>query len=325
MAKDTLRHMPLALIKPSDVALRSVDKEDEKYIGIVDSIRQFGVINPISVREMKDAETGKTIYGLIDGLHRYTGSVDAGLDSIPVHIMQANEVELLEMQIIGNLHVVETKPAEYSKQLTRLLKLNPTMTTTELATKLGKSTSWLNERLNLLKLTEKIQDLVNDSTINITNAYHLAKLPQEEQDNFVDRAMTMTPSEFVPTVSARTKELRDARRQGRAADGEKVFQPPIYLQKISDLKAELREQTVGKGLINQFGLKDPVEVWKMAVCWMLHIDPISADISKTKDEEKRKLREEEKAAKKKERDKKKDKEAAMVAAGLDDDEDEDLE
>ncbi len=326
MAKEKdLRYLPLTQVKPSESALRSVDKETEKYQELVQSIRQVGVINAISVHEMKDKETGKTVYGLIDGLHRYTGSLDAGLDTIPAQIIQADEARRLEMQIIGNLQVIETRAADYSKQLHRLLRLNPTMTALELANKLGKSITWLKERLKLIKLTDPIQELVNNSTINITNAFNLAKLPKEEQANYVDRAMTMTPNEFVPTVSARNKELRDSKRQGKSPGADKTFIPPAFLQKISAFKQELKDLAVGKGLINQYTIASPIDAWEMAIAWAIHLDPISVEISKTKDEEQRRLNDEEKAKKKAERQAKKLKEAAAVAADVSEDDEEDDE
>ncbi len=165
-------------------------------------------------------------------------------------------------------------------------------------------------------MTDAIQELVNNGTINITNATNLAKLPQDEQPNFVDRAITMTPAQFVPSVGSRAKEIRDAKRQGRTSDGPKPFEPPVYLQKISVLKQELRDLNVGKGLINQCGLKDPVDVWKMAVSWTLHLDPVSIDVSRIQDEERKKNAEEAKAKKKQEREKKKAMDAATIAAGV---------
>ncbi len=89
------------------------------------------------------------------------------------------------------------------------------MTAAELSVKLGKSPTWVGQRLNLTKLDEKIQALVDDGTINLTNAIAMSKLPVEEQGTFVERAITMTPAEFTPTVNARIKEVRDAKRQGR--------------------------------------------------------------------------------------------------------------
>src|SRR5262245_15099074 len=123
MAKDNndLRHVALTQVRPSEVALRAVDKESVKYLEMMKSFRKVGVINPVAVHEIKDPETGKTVFGLIDGLHRYSSSIDAGKDTIPVHVMSADEAQRLEIQIIGNLHVVETKLAEYSTQLHKLI------------------------------------------------------------------------------------------------------------------------------------------------------------------------------------------------------------
>lgn len=322
-AKNTLRELHLTQVVPSEVALRSVNKESDKYQELVDSIRKAGVINPVSVREIKDTQTGKTVYGLIDGLHRYTGSIDAGLDTIPAHIMAADEAQVLELQIMGNLHVIQTRPADYSKQLLKLIALDPTTTVLERAQSLGKSITWLNDRLNLVKLTEEIQELVNDGTINVTNAIHLAKLPPDEQKNFADRAITMTPSEFVPTVSARTKEIKDAKRQGKSAEGAKPFEAPAFLQNTSEIKKELKELNVGKGLINQFGLTTPIDAWQMAISWVLHLDPLSMEVSRNKEEDRKRVNEEAKAKRKEERDQKKAKEAATAVAGLSDEDDED--
>ncbi len=320
MAKNDLRHLPLNQVRPSEVALRSVDKDSEKYLEMVQSVKQVGILNPILVHEIKDTETGKTIFGLIDGLHRYTSSIDAGLETIPAHIVSADEADKLEMQIIANLHVVETKAAEYSRNLHKLIALNPSTTVLEQANKLGKSITWVNERLSLVKLTDKLQTLVNDGTINVTNASALAKLPQEEQENFADRASSMSPQEFVPSVSARVKEIKDAKRQGRKAEGPKPFEPAVYLQKIGDVKTELRELNIGKGLIHQNGLESAEQGWKMAIAWCLHLDPTSIELAKIADEKRKQAKEEANAKKKAEREAKKIQEGAAVAAGLSDDE-----
>lgn len=317
MAKNgNLREVPLNQIRPSEVALRSVNKDKEEYFELVQSIKEKGVLLPVLVQEIKDKETGKTVFGLIDGLHRYTGAIDAGLESLPVHVVTADEAERLEMQIIANLHVIETRPGEYSEQLKKLIALHPTMTVLEQANKLGKSVTWLNDRLSLVKLTDEIKQLVNDGKINITNACNLAKLPSEEQPNFVERAITMPPNEFIPTLAKRVKEIKDAKRQGREVEGPKPFEPAVYLQKLGDVKAELSEPNIGRGLINQFTLTNPIEVWNMAISWVLHLDPNSIDLAKAADEKRKKDREEANAKKKAEREEKKRQEAQLLEASV---------
>ena len=227
--KTEMKHVPLGLIREPDEALRKVDPDKEEYVGLVESIRVRGVMNPITVRELKDEDTGDIVYGLVDGLHRFSASKDVGLDTIPSHVISCEDGELIEARIMANVHKIETKPVEYSRALLKILQNNPLMSKNDLASRLAKTGAWISERLGLLKLTDGIGSLVDEGKIGLSNAYALAKLPQEEQDEFVDRAMTMTPQQFTPTVNARVKELRDARRKGRDAAPEE-FQPVPLLR-----------------------------------------------------------------------------------------------
>jgi len=280
---DSLKSLPIALIRENPVALREVNKEDEGYVGLVDSVRQVGVLNPITVREVRDADTGQKFYSLIDGLHRYNAAQDAGLEEIPCHILSMDECQVLEAQLMANIHKVETRPVEYTKQLGRILGHNPLMTAAELSVKLGKSPTWVGQRLNLIKLDEKIQALVDDGTINLTNAIAMSKLPVEEQGNFVERAMTMTPAEFTPTINARIKEIRDAKRQGREAQPAE-FVPVPHLRKLGEIKGELDACVVGPQLVKEQGLRKPDEIWKAAIAWVLSVDPASIEVAKAKHE-----------------------------------------
>jgi ParB/RepB/Spo0J family partition protein len=313
--KFKLKTIEIAKIRENPVALRSVNKQDEQYLGLVDSIRSRGVLNPILVREVKDAETGEVYFGLVDGLQRFTASQDAGRTEIPAQVIALTDAEVLEAQIITNVHRVETKPVEYSKQLMRILAGNPTMTLAELAGKLNKSPAWIGDRLALVKLSDTIQPLVDDGKINLSNAYALAKLPPDEQANFVDRAMTMPPQEFVPTVNVRVKEIRDAKRQGRDASPSE-FQPVPHLQKLAEIKGEYENPTVGPVLVAESGAKTAEEGFRLGVAWALHMDPRSVEAQKQKDAERRAAAEAEKAKRKAERDAKKAQEAASVAASV---------
>lgn len=313
--KTQLLHIPLAKIRENPVALRTVNRTTEEYTGLVDSIRKNGVLNPILVREVLDPDTNEKVYGLVDGLHRFTASQDAGKDTIPAQVTSLEDAEVLEAQVLANVHKVETRPVEYSKQLVRILAQNPLMPLAELATRLSKSPAWLNERLGLVKLEPNIAGLVDEGKINLSNAYALAKLPTEEQPNFLDRAMTMSPQEFVPTANARIKEIRDAKRQGRAATpGE--FTPVPHLRKVSELKEEMDQKNVGGVLVRELGVHDPIEAFNLGVKWALHMDPASIQAAKEKDAQRRKELEEASAKRKQERLEKQQKEAADKAATL---------
>lgn len=280
-----LSTIKLSLIRENAVALRTVNRESEEYLGLVESIKQKGFLGAITVREQKDAESGAVYYELIDGLHRFNASKDAGLDEINVDIVSLNEDQVLEAQIMANIHRVETRPVEYSQQLKRILVRNPLMTESELAVKLGKSPTWIKERLGLTKITNsEITALVNDGKIKLANAYALAKLPENEQQDFVERAITMTPDEFVPAVQARVKEINEAKRQGKEA-GQAEFVPTAHMQKLSDLKGALENRTLLAKLVS--GINDPVEAAARALQWALHLDPDSVAAAKAKDDARR--------------------------------------
>jgi ParB/RepB/Spo0J family partition protein len=313
--KRRLENIPLNKIRENPVALRSVNRNTEEYHGLVDSIKNHGVLNPINVREVKDPQTNETYYGLVDGLQRFTASGDAGLDTIPAQVVDLEDAEILEAQIITNIHRIETKPVEYSKQLMRILTQNPTLTMSELAKKLSKSDKWLDDRLGLTKLDPKIGSLVDEDKLNLSNAYALAKLPPEEQSNFLDRALSESPQQFVPAVTMRVKEIRDARRQGRAA-APAGFQPVASLRKVSEIKQAAEDVSVASTLVTQYNLTNPVDAFKMALKWALNIDPNGIEAQKAKDEQRKKEAAVAKEKAKKEKAEKAVKEAAERVASM---------
>lgn len=309
-----LMRIPLASIRENPVALRSVNRQTEKYIAFAASIRQDGVMNAILVREIPSPE-GTQLYGIIEGLHRYTASLDAGFKDIPAQVINMTDAQVMQAQLIGNAHRIETTPVEYSKHLQRILSSDPFLTMAQLAGKLSQSTTWLSERLGLLKLNESIHKLVDEGKINLTNAYSLAKLPEEEQQDFVDRAMTMTPQEFGPTVLARRSEINKANRQGRSADSA-TFVPVPHMQKLSDLKAEMESPTIGPVLVRENNITTADEGFALGVRWALRMDSRSIAAAKEKDEARKKQAKDEQAKAAAERAKKRADEAAAAVAKL---------
>jgi ParB/RepB/Spo0J family partition protein len=313
--KTVLKHIALDQIHEPDEGLRKVDKTKEDYLGLVESIRAKGVITPISVREIIDPETKETIFGLVDGLQRFTASKDAGLETIPAQVISCADGELIEAQIMANVHKIETKPVEYSRALLKILQDNPLMARAELARRLAKTGAWISERLGLLKLTDDIGKLVDEDKIGLSNAYALAKLDPEEQADFVDRAMTMTPQQFAPTVNARVKEIRDAKRKGKDAAPE-VFKPVPLLRPRKELVLEYENPKVGPVLCKEVKPPSVPLAFALGVAWALNMDPRSQEIQKARDEERRAEKKRAKETSTLERKKKRAKEAAEKAAKL---------
>ena len=291
-----LKTVQISEIRENPVALRTVNRENEDYLGLVASMQQKGFMGAITVRRRKDAETEDEFYELVDGLHRFSAAKDAGISEINVDIVDLDDDLVLEAQLMANIHKIETRPAEYTQQLKRILARNPLMTEAELAEKLGKSTTWIQSRLSLTKIdNEEIVALINEGKIGLANAYALAKLPAEEQAAFVDRAMTQPPDEFVPAVNSRVKEIRDAKRKGQDASTAE-FQPVAHMRKMKDVKLELENPEVGPDLIKILGIKKPIEAFVLAVQWILHLDPKSVEIQEAEYNERQAKKEEAKKA-----------------------------
>lgn len=280
-------------IVENPVALRNVNRESEDYLGLVDSIKTKGFFGAITVRQ-KEID-GDISYELIDGLHRFTASKDAGIEEINVDIVDLDDDQVLEAQIMANIHKIETKPMEYSQQLLRILTRNPLMTEAELANKLAKSSAWVRDRLSLNRIdNEKIIALVDEGRINLSNAYALAKLPAEEMANFVDSAITQSPDEFVPKCAERMREIRSANRKGRDAKPVE-FTPVAFLQKTKDIKEELEKGAIARVLIDSTGATTAEEGFKLCNQWILHLDPESIAVQEAKWNEQQELKKKKKA------------------------------
>jgi ParB/RepB/Spo0J family partition protein len=284
----TLGKIPLNKIRENAEALRTeVEKDTAEYKELVDSVAKRGILNPILVREIKDPATQETLYGLIDGLHRFNAAMDAGLTEIPAQIGSLEEADILEAQIIGNIHRIETKPVQYSKALLNILGANPLLTMTELAGRLSRSPQWLTERLGLVKLVKEVQEMVDNGTLGLTNAYALAKLPEDKQKDLLQQAISKSPAEFVPMATTLQKEIAQAKREGRKAETD-VFRPTARLQRLAtirdqaDLAMQKPDQSPIIAAAKANGITTVEEAIAYAFSWVLHLDPESVKADKAK-------------------------------------------
>ncbi len=305
-----LATIPTGSIRESKEMLRGVNKESEKYKEIVQSVRSMGILNAFSVRDLGDGT-----YGLVDGNHRWCAAQDLALPEVPVQILDIAEGQVLEAQIVANAQVIETKAMEYTKALIQVLRMNPTLTMNDLARRLGKSYSWLSERFHLLNLQDSIQTLVNDGTIGLANAYALAKVPVEHQEQFLVNAQSQPSQEFVPAVQAFVKNLKAQIREGKGNDPVQFINVPRQ-QKLADIVAELENPKIATVLIANAGATTAAEGFALALKWASKSDPLSIDAAKKKWEQEQADNEALKEKRKKERDEKKKAEAEKVVSNM---------
>ncbi len=311
-----LERIPLDQIRVNPVALRDADRTSEGFKELTDSIRNEGVITPVSVRE-KTSETDQKRYELIDGLQRFTASLEANLPDIPAQILNREDSEVLLAQVIANAQKIETKPTEYAKGILRILAFHPFMTEAELASRLGKSPAWISLQLRLNKLDEQIKKLVDGGQINLSNAYAIAKLPPEEQHNWTERAMTMDPNQFVGLVQERVKQIRDSNRKGEKP-GEEQFTPVSVMRKKADIEAEIQSNTVAARLTADLpkqhkGAQLAAIAFQLGLKWALNLDPEAEQQQRMDWEARKKKAAEDKARREQERTAKRAQEATEKA------------
>lgn len=310
-----LKHLPVSSIRENPVALRPVNKEKQAYLSVRDSIAQRGVLNPISVIEKTDEETGEVYYELMDGLHRYTGAVDCGLSEIPCQIFKdVDQLGVLENQIAANLIKVDTKPAQFAEAIKRMIALNPSLTKTEVAERLNQSVSWLEARLKIADLHPVVQEAVDAGDIVVSNAIAMAKLSHEDQVAYLEDAMTKDTGEFGDICSERAKAVAAAKREGRDPNAKPEFKPTAHGRKLIEVKDELEAKVVGPAMCA--GLTSPVEGFYAAIEWYLHLDAASVEAARNKWEARQAAAEDKRQKAALAREEKKAAEAAKKAAEL---------
>ena len=146
---DVLR-IPVDLIEPNPYQPRMAF-DNEALEELADSIRTFGLIQPISVRKL---ENGR--YQIISGERRFKACKRAGMDIIPAYIRTADDQGMLEMAIVENIQRQDLDPIEVAMSYQRLMD-ECNLTQEMMAQRVGKKRASVANYLRLLKLPTKVQ------------------------------------------------------------------------------------------------------------------------------------------------------------------------
>lgn len=302
--------IPISKIEVNESALRGPQLGNEKFAQLCASIKRYGIKQNLTVYPSKTADG---MYVLIDGLQRFTAAQQVGLTTVPAAVEDVDESQALVLQMQTNIQSIETKPAEYAKQLDRILRHNPRMTLTELGAMVCQRADWVSARLGLLRLLEPIQKMVDDGSINLTNARTLSEMDEDSQKEWVERAMKMTSDQFVPAARKHILEAKKAKKELRSQVVE-TFTPIARRRSESELNAEI-EKCAAAATVIKSDMK-PLDVWRVALQWAMRMDPESLALAEQKWTEEKiardKRREEAKAA----REAAKEAKAAELAASV---------
>jgi ParB family chromosome partitioning protein len=167
------KELPLDQVFPNPDQPRT-NMDEDGISELADSIKQVGVLQPVIVRP-RDAG-----YQIIAGERRWRAARVAGLETIPVRIMHADETQSLELALIENLQRQDLNPVEEARGYRKLLS-EYDMTQAELAEKVSKSRSAITNALRLLDLPEDVQEFLYDGRLSAGHARAVLSVPDEEK------------------------------------------------------------------------------------------------------------------------------------------------
>ncbi|MFA6949478.1 MAG: ParB/RepB/Spo0J family partition protein [Lentimicrobiaceae bacterium] len=151
-----------------------VDFEPEALNDLADSIREQGIIQPLTVRKM-----GYDRYQLISGERRLRASQLAGLSDVPCYIRIANDQQVLEMALVENIQREDLNSLEVALSYQRLIE-ECELTQEELSQRVGKNRTTISNYMRLLKLPAEVQVSIRDGKITMGHARALINIDEEE-------------------------------------------------------------------------------------------------------------------------------------------------
>ena len=236
-----------------------------------EQVSPHGLLNPVCVRPL--AVPGE--YALVDGGHRVAAWHELFGDSLPIpaFVVDLNDIQTMEAQIEGNFHVKKTKPAEYVRQIKKLLGAYPLRSIEEQAERLHMEPATLKQWFGLLKLTgteyvtrkdsdgndvqrSRIQEAVDSNELPLSAAFVISGCHDADQDHkdfwaakqteFFHEALARkdTPQgvmKFCMETLAAIKEIKKKFREGKDPNSVQIETPPV-IRKMGELKVELSRQ-----------------------------------------------------------------------------------
>lgn len=159
--------------------------DEDALMELSDSIKQHGVLSPLWVHEVKNGK--ESYYEIIAGERRWRAAKKAGLKEVPVIVMDLTEQEIVEISLIENIQREDLNPIEEALAYKKLLdEFN--LKQDEVAERVSKSRTAVTNSMRLLKLDERVQQMVIDEMISTGHARAiLAISDKDKQYDFAQR------------------------------------------------------------------------------------------------------------------------------------------
>lgn len=220
------------------------DFDEDALLELADSIRQFGILQPLLVQKKND------YYEIIAGERRWRAAKLAGIKEVPVLIKEYTNQEILEISLIENIQRENLNPIEEAIAFKRLLE-EFHLKQDEVAERVSKSRTAVTNSMRLLKLNSKVQQMIIDDMITTGHARALLAIDDEEQQYVLANKI------FDEKLSVRETEklIKALKNPKKAVKSDKVEHTFIYdnleekMKTVMGTKVNVSPKSNGKGKI----------------------------------------------------------------------------
>lgn len=215
--------------------------DEDALVELSESVKQFGVLQPLLVQDKKD------YFEIIAGERRWRAAKMAGLKEVPVIVKEFSDLEVVEISLIENIQRENLNPIEEAFAYKRLLtEFN--LKQDEVAERVSKSRTAVTNSMRLLKLNEKVQQMVIDDMITTGHARALLGIEDSEKQYILAQKI------FDEKLSVReTEKLVKKIQQGKEnTSDEKAAKPDPKMEAIyQDLEENMKTILGTKVAINR--------------------------------------------------------------------------
>ena len=247
--KEPVKTVKISLVEPNRDQPRKKFSE-ESLAELADSIKQYGIIQPLIVQDKKD------YYEIIAGERRWRAAKIAGLKEIPIIVRDISQQEVMEISLIENIQRENLNPIEEALAYKRLLE-EFNLKQEEVAKRVSKSRTAVTNSMRLLKLTEDVQQMVIDEKLTMGHARCLISVEDSELQKkialeIIDRNLSVRETE---KLMKKLQKMQEAADEEEKKEKEDMALTAIYeniaeqMKTILGTKVEIRRKDRDKGKI----------------------------------------------------------------------------
>ena len=220
--------------------------DEDALLELAESIKQYGVLQPLLVQERED------YYEIVAGERRWRAAKIAGIKEIPVIIKKLTRQEIMEISLIENIQREDLNPIEEAFAYKRLLE-EFNLKQDEVAERVSKSRTAVTNSIRLLKLNEKVQQMVIDDMIQTGHARALLGIEDlEKQYNMAQKVFDekLSVRETEKLVKKVQKEKEEVEKTKMDKQLEIVYQDlEEKMKQILGTKVSINAKDENKGKI----------------------------------------------------------------------------